>query len=548
MTHPNPSTALARVVVDELSHQGVELIVISPGSRSAALAIAATEHPRVETRVVIDERSAAFHALGAAKATGAPVAVLTTSGTAAANLFPAVVEADMSCVPLVAVSADRPADMQGVGANQTIDQVRLFGDKVRHYAGIEAPRSEYDANRAWRETVASVVAAAASSPPGPVHLNVRFSEPTVPVSDDGRSHADPYRFATPRIEMAPSAEPVPAEGVDLAIDGGRGLVIAGDGDYDRAGLLERTTELGWPVLASALSGMRGTRVVGTYHHLLVDGVPSDLRPSTVVAVGAVGPSPRLDALFASAVQRIRIDAWGRGLDPGRDATHVLGGSVTDLLDGVAGSADDTWAESWHRAEALCRSRMDGILAAADVMSGAGVVAALNRVEWECLVAASSLPIREVDAHLTRGGGTVFANRGASGIDGFVSTALGVAGARAGTLALVGDLSLLHDANGFLHEADIDLTLVVIDNGGGGIFDSLPHSRHAPEYERLFVTNPRRSIESLARHHGVRFAEANAPADLQRLAADALIRPGVDLIRVPVDRADDLRMRAQLDEA
>lgn len=545
MTHPNPSTALARVVVDELANQGVGLVVIAPGSRSAALAIAAAEHPDLETRVVIDERSAAFHALGVARGTGTPAAVLTTSGTAAANLFPAVVEADTSCVPLIAVTADRPAEMQGVGANQTIDQVRLYGDKVRGYAGIEAPLPDEDGNRSWREVVATLLAAANGLSPGPAHLNVRFSEPTVPVGDDGRSRSEPYRFATPRSERPapPEREWVGSE--DLFLSGERGLVIAGDGYYDRTTLLERAARLGWPVLATALSGIRGRGVIGTYHHLLASGVPDEFRPDTVVAVGSVGPSARLESLIASATRRIRVDAWGRRLDPGRNATDILSLSPVDLLDSASGTADVRWSESWHEAEHRCRSRMDEILGSAKVMSGAGVVAALNGLDWECLVVASSLPIRDVDAHLTKGG-AVFANRGASGIDGFISSALGVASVRAGTIALAGDLSLLHDSNGFLHDGDIDLTVVVIDNGGGGIFDSLPQARHAPDYERLFVTNPERSLEALARFHGLRFAEAKDTDTIRRLAADALGRPGVDLIRVEVDRSDDLRIRAQLE--
>jgi 2-succinyl-5-enolpyruvyl-6-hydroxy-3-cyclohexene-1-carboxylate synthase len=179
------------------------------------------------------------------------------------------------------------------------------------------------------------------------------------------------------------------------------------------------------------------------------------------------------------------------------------------------------------------------------MSGAGVVAAMNRVEWGSLVAASSLPIREVDAHLTRQG-RVYANRGASGIDGFVSTALGVAAEIERTLALTGDLSLLHDSNGFINDAAIDLTLIVIDNGGGGLFDSLPQARHSPQFERLFVTPPHRSLSDLARLHHLRYHEAAGPGSLVEVASEALSQGGLDLIHVPVDRAFDLDMRRQLD--
>ena len=544
MTHPNPSTALARVVVDEMANQGVEKVVISPGSRSAAVAIAASGDDSVETIVVVDERSAAFHALGVARATGRPAAVLSTSGTAPANFFPAIVEADMSCVPMVVITADRPAEMQGLGANQTIDQVEMFGGKVRAYSGIEAPDPSVDRNAEWRGVVGRVVSAARGPRPGPAHLNVRFREPTVPVTDDGRTTESEYPFPTPRVDgPLPGAPMGPVEMPVLAPD--RGIVIAGDGDYDREALMVRATALNWPVLATALSGMRGDAVVTTYHHLLAGGVEEALRPDTVVAVGAIGPSHRLESLIASARDRVRIDLWGRTIDPHRNATRDIAGDVGRLLQRVTGPAGEDWAAGWEDAEKRCRERLEGLLVADHSMSGAAVASALNDVDWGSLVVASSLPIREVDSHLRRGG-PVLANRGASGIDGFVSTALGVASCIPRTLALCGDLSLLHDSNGFINDGDLDLTVVVIDNGGGGIFDSLPQASHAPDYERLFVTPPHRDFETLARLHGLRFAEASARHDLVSLTREALRRPGLDLIRVPIDRSHDLKVRSQLD--
>lgn len=545
MTHPNASTALARVIVDELVYQGVGLTVISPGSRSAALAIAASQHAEMETRVVIDERSAGFHALGSSRASGTPAAVVSTSGSAPANFFPAVVEADMSCVPLVVISADRPAEMQGTGANQTIDQVELFGTKVRAYTGIEAPEPGQDGNAEWRGAVARAMSAATGSRPGPVHLNVRFREPTVPVTDDGRTRGEEYPYDTPRADDARTDAEEATPGEVVGLDPAWGLVIAGDGEYDRERLAARAAGLGWPILATALSGMRGKSVVSTYHHLLAEGVPPALRPNTVVAVGSIGPSPRLEALVASAEERIRVDRWGRAVDPGRNATRVVTGDVNQLLDDVVGRADPGWGEVWADSDERCRGRIDEVLGDCDEMSGAAVVAALNAVDWASLVAASSLPVREVDAHLRRGG-PVFANRGASGIDGFVSTALGIASTRPRTLALSGDLSLLHDSNGFLHDGRIDLTIVVVDNEGGGLFDSLPQATHAPDYERLFVTPHLRDLETLARFHGLRYEEASDPETLERLAGEALDRPGVDLIHVGVDRSYDLRVRAQLE--
>jgi 2-succinyl-5-enolpyruvyl-6-hydroxy-3-cyclohexene-1-carboxylate synthase len=544
LTHPNPSTAVARVVMDELVNRGVDLVIISPGSRSGALAIAASEHPDLGTRVVIDERSAAFHALGVARSSSGPVAVVSTSGSAPANYLPAVVEADMSCVPLVVVSADRPADLQGIGANQTVDQIELFGAKVRKFLSIEASDSSVDRNEDWRKTVATLMAAAGGSPPGPVHLNVRFEEPTVPVTDDGRTRGEEYPFNTPRIDLGRSR----GEGESDALPelpSGRSLLVAGDGDYDRDALARRAEELGWPILATALSGMRGREVISNYHHILSDGLPSDLAPELVVAVGSIGPSQRLEALAESAETQVRIDRWGRNINPTRTATHVLHGDVLDLLDGVATAHEPTWLNGWEKAAADTGARIGTVLGATGAMSGPRIVMALNEAAWEGMVVASSLPIRDVDAHLQRGG-PVFANRGASGIDGFVSTALGVASRIPRTVALAGDLSLLHDSNGFLHDGDIDLTLVVIDNNGGGLFDTLPQALHAPDYERLFVTPPERDLEDLARFHRLRYEEAGDSRALTDLVEASLGRQGVDLVRVPVDRSADLEVRAQLD--
>ena len=254
---------MARAVVDELSRGGVDLVVISPGSRSAALAIAASEHPQLETRVVLDERSAAFHALGRAKATGFPAAVLSTSGTAPANYFPAIVEADMSLTPLVVLSADRPMELRGVGANQTIDQTRLFGEKVRFFTDVEAPGSDANLNESWRSTVSEAVARALGQGdrPGPVHLNLAFGEPTVPVADDGRTLVSEYPFAIDgRAAGAPWIDPairVPGPADLHLVGSSRGLIIAGEGDYDRGGVMQAAETPGWPVLATALSGIRG---------------------------------------------------------------------------------------------------------------------------------------------------------------------------------------------------------------------------------------------------------------------------------------------------
>lgn len=543
MSHPNPSTALARVVLDELAAGGVAVVVVSPGSRSAALAIAAAEHPDLEVRVAIDERSAAFHALGVAKASGSPAVVISTSGTAPANYLPAVVEADMACVPLVVVSADRPAELRGIGANQTIDQVNLYGTKVRSFTGIEAPDPGVDLNPEWRRLVSDALAAATGPRPGPIHLNVAFREPTVPVPDDGRTRSDPYPYPTPRVSRpSPPATTHPV--VELDLESERGVLILGDGSYDRAAVIDFAGSLGWPVLATALSGARGERVVDAYHHLLVEGIPEDLVPDVAVAVGAIGPDPVLEDLVAAASTRVRVDAWGRHIDPGRNASAVVAADPLAVLAEVTGRARPGWAEGWLDRAAAVRDRVRSVVATEQSLTGGTVANAMNSLDWGALVVASSLPVREIDVHLNRPG-PVFGNRGASGIDGFVSTALGVASVHPRTVALAGDLSFLHDANGFMIDVQIDCVFVVVDNHGGGLFDALPQAVHAPHFERLFITPSGRSIAAVAEAHHATVTTVMSIPDMIQVAQEGLSQGGVHVIVVPVDRQEDLQSRLQL---
>lgn len=548
MTFPNPSTALAHVVMEELVRAGVEVVALSPGSRSAALAIAASQHPDLECVVFLDERSASFFALGRAKATGAPAAAVSTSGTAPANWFPAVIEADASCAPLVLISADRPQELRGVGANQTIDQVELFGNKVRGFVDVPAPDGS-DQGAAWRERIAGAlsVAGGRDNRPGPVHLNLAFREPTVPVSDDGRSRADPYEHAVDHGEERTRRESVsPGASLEVPVDPGqKGLVITGDGSYDRNGLLEAAAGLGWPVLATALSGMRGMQVVSTYHHL-VGHLPDRMTPDVVVAVGAVGPSPALDTLIGRARLRIRVDRWGRSIDPERNATHKSTWDPVALLTGLrlGGDPDSDWSALWYEADRSLRKALGDHLEGSGSASGPGVAWALDQVDRGCLVVASSLPIRDIDAMLATPG-PVVANRGVSGIDGFISTALGVASALPRTLAMAGDLSLFHDSNGWINDGALDLTVVVVNNGGGGLFDLLPQAAHAPDYERLFLTPSGREIADLAALHRVEYSRVESAKELVDEAGAALDRGALNLIEVPVDRTVDLEVRAEL---
>jgi 2-succinyl-5-enolpyruvyl-6-hydroxy-3-cyclohexene-1-carboxylate synthase len=551
MTQPNSSTAQARAIVDELRRQGVEYAVISPGSRSGALAIAFEDHPGITTRVVTDERAAAFHALGRSRASGSPVVVLATSGTAVANHMPAVAEADLSMVPLISISADRPAELLHIGANQTMDQAGIFGGRVRWSCSIPAAEPGVDSNGYWRSTISQAVARAAGhgARPGPVHLNVAFREPTVPVSDDGRTRAEPYPFSIDgRQDEAPwqtHQRSKPGGGrVDL---GGSGLIIAGEGDYDAGAVDGAAAELGWPVLATATSGLRAFGSISAYHHLLVEGVPPALRPDLVVTLGRVGPSDRLGALTSLPVPQAQIDPWGTWQDPRRHSTYVIQADPAPTLAQLGPAPDQRLLDAWRTADVAMRTALDERLGADEAPSGASSARVLSAVECSILVAGSSMPIRDVDAHYT-GSARVIANRGVSGIDGFVSTALGAATTTTdGTVAFCGDLSFLHDSTGFVVDQVGDVVFLVVDNGGGGLFDLLPQSEHAPAFERLFVAPHGLDLSRLADVYGLDATVVDAAGDLGEEVGDRLRAGGAHLVVVPVEREADLKARRSLDD-
>ncbi len=487
-------------------------------------------------------------------ATRKPAVVVSTSGTAVANHLPAVIEADLSAVPLIVISADRPPESLHVGANQTIDQVGIFGDRVRWACNIGPAEAGLDGDRYWRSTISQAAARALGHGhrPGPVHLNVAFREPTVPVTDDGRSSGDVYPHSIEgRADGRPWQEHASATPAGAHLDAPsdpNGVVIAGEGEYDREVLVAAAESLGWPVLATAQAGLRGHEVITTYHHLLVSGVPEWLRPGMVVSAGRVGPSDRLGDLSSADCPQVSIDRWGSWHDPRRDGTHMVQAEPSITLAGLSGrvSADPDWRPRWIAADRAMRSALDEEVGVGEEPSGPAVARALSGANWGALVAASSMPIRDVDAHTVRSG-PVLSNRGASGIDGLMSTGLGVASALPRTVVLAGDLSMLHDGNGLIADRLGDVVFVVVDNDGGGLFDLLPTAVHAPEFERLFVAPHGLDLVRLAADHGL---PASAAGPVAGLAAELDFRlddGGAHALVVTVDRERDLKLRRSLDE-
>ena len=595
----NPATAFGRTVVDELIRCGVREAVLAPGSRSTPLAMAifdrseagqAPAHrgdggrPRLRLHVRIDERSAAYLALGLAKASGVPPVVVCTSGTAAANFHPAVIEADEACVPLIVLTADRPPQLRGTGANQAIDQVKLYGSAVRWYCEAGAPQALAGMAAYWRSLAAAAWAHATGAVgglPGPVHVNVPLAEPLVPDDDPGWPEPlDGRRDGAAWTQFAAGQPPPGAPGaghVDLP-DAARGVLICGDGTPDPAGLAASAADAGWPVLAEPSSGARlGRGALAAYPYLLA--TPEFVaahEPEVVVTAGRPGLSRQQIAFLHRAGRHVVIAPGpGRWADPARTATAVIhpgqglpGGWQTGKspAGGVARAArrsgrhrDPDWLASWLAADArpampptrswtrrhraahprrrgdLCEPRLARDLAAA-LPDGA------------LLWAASSLPIRDLDHHMTpRAGLRVLASRGASGIDGLVSAAIGAALAHQGqgggaAAALLGDLAFLHDHSGLVlgpDEPRPDLAIVVVNNDGGGIFSLLEQAEFPASFERVFGTPHGADLAAAAAAVQVPYQRLERARDLPAaLAAHPAGPPGagIRLIEMRADRA------------
>ncbi|MGH9010273.1 MAG: 2-succinyl-5-enolpyruvyl-6-hydroxy-3-cyclohexene-1-carboxylic-acid synthase, partial [Acidimicrobiia bacterium] len=449
------STACARTLVDEFARAGLTEAVLAPGSRSAPLALVLADDERIRLHVHLDERSAAFFALGVAKASGRPTLVLCTSGTAAAHFHPAVLEADHSRVPLIVCTADRPAELRDTGAPQTTDHVHLYGPAVRFFADLPAD-GEPAARAAWRPIAARVWAEAAGPPAGPVHLNVAFREPLVPLSPDvsaagvepGRAEGRPWV-----VSHRPVAALAPLEAAELAeriLTAERGLVVAGWGTPAEAS--EVAPCLQWPMLTDAISGLRspavgaaspqpkGLQVVTTYEALLrVPAFAESHRPDLVIRFGGPLTSKTSMTWLDASIPQILVDPDGAWLDPQRAAAERVP-ALPDLgavLDGgrIQAAAAADWLDWWHSAEAAARLALDAFLDGDDdpfegrVARDVAAACAASRLN-PALVVASSMPVRDLDAFAGQVPRRVFANRGVNGIDGLVSTVLGVgAGSR-----------------------------------------------------------------------------------------------------------------------
>lgn len=548
--------AFCAVLCDEWARAGVTDAVVAPGSRSTPMVAALDAEARIRVSVVLDERSAGFTALGIGLATGRPAVVVTTSGTASVELHPSVVEAGQALVPMIAVTTDRPPELHHVGAPQTVQQAGLFGPVVRWATdpGVADPAS----SGMWRSLASRCVAESLAGPagPGPVHLNLPFREPLL---------GDPGSFEPPagRAGGRPwhDTRPPEAAGPDGSVEellrrhaGGRGLIVAGQGASYGGGpeaVLRLAEILGWPVLADPRSGCRvpSPWVVSAADSLLRTARFGRERPEVVLRLGTPWASKVVNQWLAAlgpGTPQILTDPWGRWADPERTATHLARTTPVSLARalGPGPASPGDWALRWRDGEEAARRVIDGLLSAGGALEmsepGVASTALAALPPGGTLVASSSMPVRDVEWYGRPATGVrILSNRGANGIDGVLSTALGVAVGRPGhpVSALLGDLAFLYDAGALLWAGrrPADLRLVVVDNDGGGIFSFLPQASALPRdrFERYWGTPHGVDLVAVAAGYGVAARRVGSRGELDRFLSGE--GSGVRMAVVPSDR-------------
>ncbi len=573
---PSLNTLWSRAVVQELERGGVRDVVLCPGSRSAPLALAVAEAgPGLRSWVVLDERVAGFFALGLALESGQPAGVVVTSGSAGTHLFPALAEAWAAGVPLVALTADRPWELHGFAASQTMPQGGLFGRFARISESLPVPEASSGAFRHLRAVVARAVAASVARPAMPVHLDVPFREPLAPVPEastpaglddealEGRAGAPFLRTVAP-VSRPPEAE---LEAVRRRLAAAeRGVIVVGPrARADRLATAVRALAAshGYPVLAEAASNVRWAPGQPTVSHLDLllrnEGWALAARPDLVVRVGGGLSSRRVSEwLDGAGAEVVLVSEATEPVDPQHRAALVLEGdavAICEALTAVTAPRRAAWADGFTRASARAGSTLASALDAERRLTEPGVARAVVSTlpAGARLVLGSSMPIRDVDAFAPAPAGPVrvLANRGLNGIDGNLSTALGIAAASgAPTVALVGDLAFLHDLGALVHarRAAISLTVVVVNNDGGGIFNFLPIAGSTPRFEALFGTPHGTDLSAAAALGGARFSRAETPAELATALEDSG-RPGLRIIEARVvDRATNVEVHQALGAA
>ena len=562
--------AVARAFVDELARCGVRHACISPGSRSTPLALVLAEDPRIRVWIHPDERSGSFFALGLAKASGNPVALLCTSGTAAANFFPAVVEAAYARVPLLVLTADRPPELRDNGAPQAIDQSRLYGMHVRWYTEMPVPDNSPGIERYVRVTACRAFAATLGSPSGPVHVNLPFREPLLPDPADfstslpggGRSDGEPYVRVTRACRSLddPYVQQLAADLSALH----RGLIVCGPQDNGQLAepLVRLAHRLGYPVLADGLSPLRTgphdrSLVIDTHDAFLRNPAWCEAHePKVVVRFGAMPTSKPLVQFLARYPQARHIvvddgEGWRDSSLLAAEIVYTDPVTFCDQLDAVLAQPPDLptgWAQEWLDARAGAGRAVKDALSGMSEMFEGRIFAELCGLlpKNTTLFVGNSMPVRDLDTFFGATDTVIrtLCNRGANGIDGVISTALGASVECAGPLVLaIGDLSFYHDMNGLLaaKQYDLNATIVLINNDGGGIFSFLPQAEYPEHFETLYGTPHGLDFRNAVRLYGGDYLRADTWSDFRAAMVHGIASPGLTIVEVRTDRERNVRL-------
>lgn len=556
--------------MEVLARLGVEVVVTSPGSRSTPLTVAAVRNARIEALSILDERSAGFYALGLAKRTRRPVALVCTSGSAVANYMPAVVEASSSGTPLLLLTSDRPPELRDCCSGQTIDQLKFFGDYVRSFRELAVPELDAGLLAYLRQSLVHAVSQSLGPNAGPVHLNFPFRDPLPPDTSATNTVIDAATLEGAATVVRRSCESVTLTGEidDVALERmsshSRGLIVVGTenpsiGDEAFADAVAMISDkLGWPVLADVLNPLRNhagenPSLVSNYDTFLrTSGGDSDLQPTAILQIGSL-PTSKVLRAWIDSTEAVGFLLTSRPIntDPLHRISTPIYGSAHELAAHLQHqNVDATWRDRWLELERSTRQETRARMESVDTLFEGKVAWLLSRRMpiGSSLFLASSMSVRYAEFFWEPGNRaySIFCNRGANGIDGTLSTALGVAHGGKPAILLTGDLAFLHDSNGLLAASQLvgSLTVVLINNNGGGIFEHLPIAKIDPPFESYFATPQDVDFKNLCDAHRIDHIEVRDWASFDNLISK-LPKSGVRVLEVKTDRKADQALLASM---
>lgn len=568
MNHQESLTAYTAAFVAELVHSGITEVVVSPGSRSTPMAMVMAEHPGLNIHIHVDERSAAFFALGMAKASGEPVAILCTSGTAAANYFPAVAEANLSRIPLIVITADRPHELRDVGAPQAIDQIHLYGHHVKWFAEMALPENSTEMLRYVRSVCGRAAAVAIKAPAGPVHLNFPFREPLIPkLNNENLFHLKERQGKYVKVyngDLTIGRDEI--KEIAAAIKGKQnGVIVCGqidDKDFAPA-VTQLASILNFPILADPLSQLRS----GNHsHECVIDAYDTFLRnedakeflaPELVIRFGAMPVSKALTIFLKENQQAIQVvvDGGGGWRDPAAMATDMIycheATFCKELCAELTLNPNRGFLDKWLKVNHIAKENMVSIKDSQELSESRLFYQLAEMLpEGANLFVGNSMPIRDLDSffHNNNKSIRILANRGANGIDGTISTALGAAAVtKKPSYLVLGDLTFFHDLNGLLAAKlyNINMTIIVINNNGGGIFSFLPQAEHPKHFELLFGTPLALDYELVVRMYNGHFSRAQDWDDVKMLMESAKASHGLNVIEVVTKREQNTKEHREM---